>query len=94
MSLRHETIDTTIKYINPDQDFADPPGERLGLVIRRRQGGKRRSCDAGQGDAWRGAGGPRYLSAPGRAALAHLAVQESLVLEPREKERRMHARTA
>lgn len=39
MSLRHEKIDTTIKYINPDQDFADPPGERLGLVIRRRQGG-------------------------------------------------------
>jgi site-specific recombinase XerD len=38
LSLRHEKIDTTIKYINPDQDFSDPPGERLGLVIRRRQG--------------------------------------------------------
>jgi site-specific recombinase XerD len=37
MSLRHEKIDTTIDYINPDQDFSDPPGERLGLVIRRRQ---------------------------------------------------------
>ncbi len=37
LSLRHEKIDTTIKYINPDQDFSDPPGERLGLVIRRRQ---------------------------------------------------------
>jgi site-specific recombinase XerD len=38
LSLRHAHIETTIRYVNPDQDFADPPGERFGLVIRRRAG--------------------------------------------------------
>lgn len=39
LSLRHANIETTIRYVNPDQDFADPPAERFGLVIRRRQVG-------------------------------------------------------
>jgi hypothetical protein len=37
LSLRHANIETTIRYVNPDQDFADPPGERFGLIIRRRR---------------------------------------------------------